>query len=279
MFIQIYLTIGSLPECNVDERSKCFLNKYKKLKNNEFCKDNSGYIYKGIGNSGLCILIGYNKYEEDLVIRGSGSNEGNIGFYLKNDKGELITTTNILGKLHYCSSEGNCDEVESSLVHSGYYRNSDSYQETYEKIIPYIKCTEGSNKCEAISVIKTNSNDCSSAGIGGIIAVKSGITVNYKLCLNNKVEGDAVSVSTPNKYFISIDNSNIFGHSKGKYALVDIDENENILKEVSKVKKYYYTDANLKVYSEENKEEICEEGILINEFGLTDEENIYYSKN
>lgn len=278
-FMILNIVKGSIQECSVDENSKCLLNKYKKLGNNEFCIDKSGYIYKGINNSGICIMIGYNENGvSDLGTRESGSNEVNVGYYLKKENGELVTTINTVGILYYCTSENDCDEVKDSIVQSGYYRNADNYQETYEISIPFIKCREGSNKCEAISILSTNSNDCSTVGVGGIIALKTGITIDYKICLNDEVEGNAVSVSLSNKYFISIDKSNAFGHSNGKYVLINIDNRENILKEVSKIKKYYFTDGNLKVYSKENKGEICDEGTVINEFEITDEENVYYSK-
>jgi len=210
-----------MQKCTVDRNLKCILNNSKYLSINEYCMDKDGIIYKGVDGIGLCIMVGYSEQEEnDIDIREVGSNNGseNAGYYIKSENGENLSTIGT-GKLNYCSNNQGtsgfkCNEVDETSVQSGYYRNGDN-----NEIIPYIKCTKGSNICEAI---KIEISECTTAGN---IFKEQNI---YKLCLDNNV---SVSLSdTDKKYFISINTANAFGQNNGSFVLIKI-SNENALKD------------------------------------------------
>jgi len=201
-----------------------------------------------------------------------------IGYYLKDDVNGLVSDEDTTGTLYYCSTSTSCNEVEETDILPGYYRNADR---TQNSSLPYIKCSKGSNNCEAITPDLTATDDCSSAGEGGLIGVKDmnndSSPVIYKLCLNNKKTGNAVSLSNVSQYFVNIDKSNIFGQSEGHYVLVDIDSYGNVLKNEHENKKFQYTDNEFRIQSRSNNGEACSDETLI-EFNLIDNENYYYSK-
>jgi len=221
---QIVFTERSLPKCIVDKYSKCILNKSRVLGKNEYCMDENANIYKGIGDIGKCILVGYSEPEENVFdIREISSNDGDerTGYFIKIEKDGKITEldTEGFGKLYYCSTSSECNEVNNDNIKTGYYRNSD----VKNKNIPYIKCIKGSNTCEAIEII---SNDCSVTEEGTIIGVENiDRSITYKFCLN----GNAIPLTSYGKYFVSINKKNIFGQIHEGYVMIEISD-ENILK-------------------------------------------------
>jgi len=217
--------IGSLPECKIDKYSNCILSNSEYLGYNEYCIDENRYIYKGIKGKGKCIMVGYSDPEESIfdergIGSGSGDGDNKSGYFLKIEKeGEIINLNTVgSGKLYYCSTSSECEEINNNDVKTGYYRNADNDNVN----IPYIKCLKGSNNCETIEI---RSNDCSN-GAGNIISVENNNSIIFKLCLN---EEKSIPLTSYNKYFVSVNTMNIFGQSNGKYAMVEI-ENENILK-------------------------------------------------
>jgi len=270
-YCQIVLTERSLPECKVDKYSNCVLGNSEYLDYNEYCIDENNIIHKGIKSKGKCIVVGYSDPEESILDkRGTGSNDGDekIGYFLKIEKdGKIVTLdTKGSGKLYYCYSSSNCEEINKNNVKSGYYRNADSENTK----IPYIKCTKGSNYCETIEI---ESNDCS-IGAGNIIGVEKNNSIIFKLCLN---EEKSVPLTVYTKYFISVNTMNVFGQSNNKYAMVEI-SNENALKIESEFEKYQFTDSNLEIQSKKGNTEICKNKEKINEFELVDTINYYYTR-
>jgi len=273
IFLKLFqkaLTGSSLPKCEIDKNRKCFLSKSKILGNSEYCMDGSGNIYKGIGSNGNCIMVGYSEQDEnDLDIRGIGSDDGNeeVGYFIKIEKNGKITNldTKGIGKLYYCSSSLECNEVNENNVKSGYYRNADIENNN----IPYIKCTKGSNNCEAIEI---TSNDCTISDEGAIIGIKNiDNSLIYKICFS----GNAISLTHYGKYFVDISNGNVFGRSDGNYVMVEIAD-ENALKNESEIMKYQYTDSDFKVVSKKENTEICKNTGELNVFKLVDILNYYY---
>ena len=158
-----------------------------------------------------------------------GETTGNVDYYLKDESNKLVSSSGAAGILYRCSSGSNCNKVLEEEVETGYYYNANN---ALEASLPYIKCKKGSNKCWAVSATETSNDDCSTAGEGGIIGVRKGENpILYKLCLNGLEKGKVVSLSTPGKYFVSINEENVFGKSEGHYALIEIRSDGNIIKD------------------------------------------------
>ena len=166
---------------------------------------------------------------EKSTPEGSTNGSGKIGYYLKNELGELITNSDTVGTLYLCTTVTDCREVLNNEVKTGYYYNAD---ESSKIPLLYIGCKKGSNKCWTISATVTTTNDCSKVNEGGIIGVKKGENpIIYKLCLNDSQEGKVVPLSETGKYFVSVNKENIFGKSTYHYALIEIKSDGTIIKD------------------------------------------------
>ena len=131
------------------------------------------------------------------------------------------------GTLYYCSTDTACGVATN--VGTGLYKNNDEVTDGRPE---FIKCSGEASSCTGVAVVNAN-DDCSTAGVGGIITYTGTYTyTTYKLCLtSDSTSPKTILLSTTetgattdidSKFFISInDEENPFGHKSGKYVLIE----------------------------------------------------------
>jgi len=171
---------------------------------------------------------------------------------------KLAAADNAAGTLYSCTN-GICTAITTENdINIGYYRNVGSTATT----VPYIKCslaTGGTKFCVAVKAT-AGTDDCSTAGIGGILVSSTGdpVVTTYRLCLDSESSSaktvvlystdSGVTTANGQSYFISINTENVFGHLENGYVIVNVGT-DGVVSLTAKADgdRYRYSNANQKL--------------------------------